>query len=218
MARALINLCNPIQRSLSWCEGTPEYPGIKRRIYYIAKSLIAEWPSFLMDTNGRPQNAFYRGNFTLKADQYWHFIDVLPDKCQVTSEAQGELPSQTQLNKLTAVHPGVGVVASSAASYLNNTDNVFLVEDMNGMFRVIGSERWMTKTTVTQDLGQGPTGTASTTINAEATDLVPAPFYIGTIELEDGTVINENLNAAESEPRDPDMATENTQAAESMLP
>ena len=180
--------CTSIQKSLAWCQGTPEYPGIKRRIYYIAKSAIAKWPTLPTDDLGRPTSAIYGGNFTLIADQKWHFIDVLPDKCQVTSEAQGELPSQTQLNKLTAVHPGVGEEASAAAAYINNSDNVFLVEDMKGKYRVIGSERWDTKSTVAQDLGQGATGTASTTINAEATDVVPAPFYEGTIETEDGTI------------------------------
>lgn len=190
--------CTSIQKSLSWCQGTPEYPGIKRRIYYIAKSAIAKWPKLPTDSLGRPTAAVYEGNFTLLADFKWHHIDVLPDKCQVTSEAQGELPSQTQLNKLTAVHPGVGEEASAAAAYINNTDNVFLVEDMKGKYRVIGSERWDTKSTVAQDLGQGATGTASTTINAEASDVVPAPFYAGTIELEDGTVINEPELAEES--------------------
>jgi hypothetical protein len=143
-------------------------------------------------------------NFVLVADKKWHYIDVLPDKCQVTSEAQGEMPSQTQLNKLTAVHPGVGMLASAAAAYINNADNVFLVEDMRGMYRVIGSERWDTKTTVTQDLGQGATGTASTTINAEATDVVPAPFYRGKIELEDGSIINDNNDDIVNEPEGTD--------------
>lgn len=194
----MANEClSTFQKSLSWCQGTPEYPGIKRRIYYIAKSAIAQWPTLPTDEMGRPTAAVYQGSFTLVADQKWHHIDVLPDKCQVTSEAQGELPSQTQLNKLTAVHPGVGAEASAAAAYINNTDNVFLVEDMKGKFRVIGSDRWDTKSTVAQDLGQGAAGTASTTINAEASDVVPAPFYSGTIELEDGTVINEEDAADE---------------------
>ena len=113
----------------------------------------------------------------LKADAKWKYIDILPEKSQLTSEAQGELPSQTQLNKLTAVHPGVGEEASAASAYLNNNDNVFLVENMKGKFRVVGSEAWTTKTTVAQDLGQGATGTTSTTISVEATDECPAPFY-----------------------------------------
>lgn len=192
--------CNNLQRSLDWCQGTPELPGIKRRIYYLAKSQIVKWPTLPVDENGRPTSAIYQGNFVLAADASWKHIDVLPDKCQVTSEAQGEVPSQTQLNKLTAVHPAVGPEASAAAAYINNTDNVFLVEDMRGKFRVIGCDKWNTKATVAQDLGQGATGTTSTTINAEASDVVPAPFYEGEIVTETETInpsVEEPENAGE---------------------
>jgi hypothetical protein len=140
------------------------------------------------DANGRLTSASYAGDFVLRADAKWKFIDILPDKSQLTSEAQGEYPSQTQLNKLTAVHPGVDEAASAASAYLNNNDNVFLVEDMRGAIRVVGSDKWPTKTTVSQDLGQGATGTTSTTISVEATDECPAPFYAGAIDTDDGTI------------------------------
>ncbi len=180
--------CSNIQRSLAWCQGTPELPGVKRRLYYISKGQIAQWPTLPHDGNGRVTAAKYTGSFTLKADATWKYIDIIPDKSQLTSEAQGETPSQTQLNKLTAVHPGVGEEASAAAAYLNNDDNVFIVEDMHGKYRVVGCDLWLTKTTVAQDLGQGPTGTTSTTINVEATDVCPAPFYEGVIATEDGDI------------------------------
>lgn len=181
------NTCTNLQRSLDWCMGTPELPGIKRRIYYIAKSQVAAWPTFTRDANGRVTSSVLNGSFTLVADATWKYIVILADKSQLTSEAQGEIPSQTQLNKLVAVHPGVGAEASAAA-YLNNSDNVFVVEDMKGKFRVVGSDRWLTKTTVAQDNGQGPTGATSTTINVEATDEVPSPFYEGTLVTEDGDI------------------------------
>lgn len=168
--------------------GTPELPGIKRRVYYIAKNMIAKWPEFVRDENGRVTSSVLQGSFTLVADAKWHYIVILADKSQLTSEAQGEVPSQTQLNKATLVHPGVGPEASAAAAYLNNSDNVFVVEDMKGNFRVLGSERWLTKTTVAQDNGQGTTGTTSTTISIEATDEIPSPFYEGAIETEDGDI------------------------------
>ena len=180
--------CLNIQQSLGWCQGTPELPGVKRRVYYLAKSEIVEWPALSRDANGRITSAQYSGSFTLKADSKWKYIDILPDKSQLTSEPQGELPSQTQLNKLVAVHPGVGLRASAAAAYINNYNNVFLVEDMKGFFRVVGCDKWQTKSTVNQDLGQGPTGSTSTTINVEATDECPAPFYFGMIETEDGDI------------------------------
>ena len=180
--------CTSIQKSLAWCQGTPELPGVKRRIYYSAKSNIVAFPQLPRDDIGRPTSSVLTGDFTLAADAKWHFIDILPDKSQLTSEAQGELPSQTQLNKLTAVHPGVGADATAAAAYINNTDNVFIVEDMKGNFRVLGNDKWQTKATVTQDLGQGATGTTSSTISVEATDEVPAPFYVGTLETEEGLI------------------------------
>ena len=99
-----------------------------------------------------------------------------------------------------AVHPGVGPEATAAACYLNNGDNVFLVEDMKGFFRVVGCARWITKTTVTQDNGQGPTGSVSTTINVEATDEVPAPFYSGIIETEDGELYGESYDDSDDGP------------------
>ena len=184
--------CSPLQKSLAWCMGTPELPGIRKRIYYISKDKIAQWPTYIRDYyNRRAKKAAYRGNFVLVADAKWKYIDVLPEKSQLTSEPQGELPSQTQLNKLVAVFPGVSPEASAAACYLNNSDNVFLVEDMKGFFRVVGCRKWFTKTTVTQDNGQGPTGNTSTTINVEAPDEVPSPFYMGIIETEDGDVQGE---------------------------
>ena len=176
----------PLQRSLNWCQGQPVLPGIRRRIYYTSKQNIVNWPVYSTDTGGRYAFATTTGNFTLKAEAVWYYIDVLAEKSTLTSEPQGEAPSQTQLNKLTAVHPGVGAEASAAACYLNNSDNVFLVQDMNGMWRIVGSRFYETKTTVSQDNGQGATGNASTTISVEATDVCPAPFYQGTLTTEDG--------------------------------
>ena len=184
--------CSPLQKSLAWCMGTPELPGIRKRIYYISKDQIAEWPTYIRDYyNRRTKKAAYSGDFVLVADAKWKYIDIIPEKSQLTSEPQGELPSQTQLNKLVAVFPGVSPEASAAACYLNNSDNVFLVEDMKGFFRVVGCRKWFTKTTVSQDNGQGPTGNTSTTINVEAPDEMPSPFYMGIIETEDGDVQGE---------------------------
>ncbi len=188
------NNCSILQESLAWCQGTPVLPGVRRRLWYTSKANITQWPAYQKNAGtGQPQNAEYNTtNFALKADTYWHFIDILPEKSQLTSDPQGEIPSQTQLNKLTAVHPGTGKEASAVAAYLNNSDNVFIVQDMAGNWRVVGSRFYETKTTVTQDNGQGATGTASTTINVEATDLVPSPFYSGTIETEDGELTLSN--------------------------
>ena len=173
-----------MQISLNWCQGTPVYPGIRRKAFFISKSDIAQWPPLFKE--GVTEFAYYEAAIRLKADAFWKTIDILPEKSQLTSEAQGEAPSQTQLNKLVLVHPGTGVKASSA-TMLNNDDLVFAVFDMNGHIRIVGNDRWTTKTTVAQDLGQGATGTTSTTINVEATDVCTAPFYFADILTEEGS-------------------------------
>lgn len=181
------NNCPSLQKSLAWCEGMPSHPGIRRRVYFVNKNLIVAYPKLPRDEFGRPTSAILEGNFELQADAYWQYLDVNIDKSTVTSEPQGEAPSQTQLNKATFFHNGIDEEATAAAGWLNNSDNVYIYEDMPGKFRVLGNDRYRTKTTVNQDQGQG-TNAAGTTIQVEVTDEVAPPFYYGTIETVDGTV------------------------------
>lgn len=178
--------CTNIQNSIKWCEGTPSYPGVKRRLYFLSKSQIVDWPTLPKDENGHYTSTTYEGEFTLAAEAKWKSLDIDTKKSRLASDPQGEKPSQTQLNKLTAVHPGTGPEASAASLYFNNNDTVFIVPDMNGNYRVVGSDKWESTITVAQDGGEGTTGTANTTITVEATDVCPAPFYTGKIEAEDG--------------------------------
>lgn len=180
--------CSPLMGSLIWCEGKPVYPGIRRRLYYTAKSNITKWPTLPVDEFGRPTSSVLQGSFEMAADKVFHYIDVLAEKSGITSEPQGEAPSQTQLNKLVAVHPGVDDKATMASAYFNNSDVVVLIQDMNGKYRMLGNEKWQGKATVNQDLGQGSAGNANTTINVEHTDLIAAPFYEGIIPTEDGNI------------------------------
>ena len=192
--------CPNLQKSLDWCEGTPQYPGIRRRLYYINKNLIVDWPTLERDDFGRIIDAHYIGAFTIAADAAWQYIDINIDKSTVTSEPQGEVPSQTQLNKATFVHNGIDAEATAAAGYLNNADCVFVYEDMIGHFRVLGNNKWRTKITVNQDQGQG-TNPASTTINIEVTDMIAPPFYVEGLETEDGEVFPSYDDQAQLKPR-----------------
>ena len=169
--------CSSIQKSLEWCLGQPQYTGMRSRLYFTARANILAWPKLPKDENGRVLSAVYYGGFVLAAGAQWLYIDILPEKSQLTSEPQGEYPAQSQLNKLVAVHPGIEVNASAAAAWFNNNETVFMVEDMRGNSRIVGNKDYPIKVTVTQDTGQGITGSPSTTITVEASDDVPAPFY-----------------------------------------
>ena len=185
-----------LQKSLEWCDGMPQYPGIRGRAYFCNKNLIATYPTLPRDAMGRPTAGVYSGNFELVSGAYWQHIDINPDKSQLTSDPQGEVPSQTQLNKLVLMHNGVDEEATAAAGFLNNSNTIFVVEDMAGNFRVVGNDKWPTKTTVNQDNGQGTTP-AGTTINVEVTDELAAPFYEGSLEVGEDTEIYSSKVTAE---------------------
>ena len=191
MARECVSA---LQKSLDWCDGMPQYPGIRRRIYFVNKNLIAKYPVLTRDSFGRPTSSVYIGDFELVEGATFKYIDIFPNKSQLTSEPQGEKPSQTQLNKLVLMHPGVDEQATEAAGYLNNSDNLYIVEDMAGNFRVVGNDKWPTLTTVNQDNGQGTTP-AGTTINVEVTDELAAPFYVGKVVTDDGDVYSSKVTA-----------------------
>lgn len=182
---AEINLCDIVQESLEWCEGAPNFAGMQRRVAYTAVSNILTWPERETTSSGAELAAYKdKSSFVLKADKKFHVIDVLPAKSTSTSEPQGELPSASQLNKLSLVHPGTGEKASNAAAYINNVPCVFLVQDMDGNWRVCGCKRWAgeIKATVSSDWGQGSAGASQTTIAVEAPDTTPFPVYKGELE------------------------------------
>lgn len=180
---------------MPWCQGKPARPGIKRRAYYISASDIVAWPTLEKDELGRITGVTYKGKFTLAEGVKFSIIDHLADKAEFKSEVQGEYPSQTFKNTATLVHPGVGAEAAAATAALLNSNVVVIVEDMEGKYRVIGSPYYDTKVSASRDHGQGPTGTAGTTLTFEASDLVDSPFYEGEIPTDDGT-INEAAGGA----------------------
>ena len=148
------NKCSLLLKSLGWCYGTPVKPGIRRRVYGIDGSKIVKWPTFTRDELGRITSAIMQGNFELAEGAKWAYIDHLPDKASFKSETQGEPPSQSFKVTAEIVHPGVGQEAAEATASLLNSNMVFLVQDMMGNYRVIGSEDYDTLATSSRDNGQ----------------------------------------------------------------
>ena len=177
--------------SLEWCQGKLVIPGIRPRLYFISKRDIVKWPTLSEDAKKAEDRVTYAGNFGLAADKKWLFLDVQPDKSPVTSEAQGEIPSVTTLNKATFKHPGVKKEATAFIKEANNSDLVYLIQERTGAFRVLGNEMFNTITKASSNIGGAVTDEAGITIEVEVTDVCPAPFYTGQIETEEG-IINES--------------------------
>lgn len=180
--------CQTLFKSMGWCQGRTVKPGIRRHLYGVTNDQILKFPEIQRDELGRVKSSLLKGNFSLVEGAVWAVFDHLPNKAEFKSETQGEYPSQSYKVTCKFVYPGVDQAAADATVAFLNASGVFLVEDMDGNFRMIGSEDYDVVITSSRDNGQGPTGTAGTTITIEASMDVDAPFYIGVIETEDGTV------------------------------
>ena len=187
--------------SLDFCEGQTVLPGIRKKVYFQKKSNIVKWPELpeLKDGKSMAELATYSGDFTLAADKKWLVVKNMDSKSDVNCETQGEKPSVTHLNKASIVHPGTEEEAAGFCRMAAADDLVFLVQQRNGKFRVLGSQEFETVVKPTTALGQGVTGTAGTTLEIEATDVCPAPFYPGKIETEDGDIKGSDGSAWEAE-------------------
>ena len=166
--------------SLPYCKGKPILPGIRSRLYFIPKRDIVKWPSLpeVAETN-MAELATYEGDFTLAADKYWQYIDLIDNKGKIESESQGDKPARTLLNKTSVVHPETDEEATGFCRQANADDFVYLMQVRNGKFRVLGNEAFTTDTKPKQDSGEGVSGDFGTTLEVEVTDVCPAPYYKG---------------------------------------
>lgn len=180
-----------LYNSLGWCKGKTVLPGIRTRVYYTKKSNIVTWPKLPGEVaEGKTMGvlATYTGNFVLAADKTWLNLDVLTAESPVTSESQGDMPARSFMNKVTLKHAGVEEEATGFARQANADDIVYLVQQRNGKFRVVGNEMFETDTKPSQELGASNTDKAGTSLAVEVTDVCPSPFYPGKIETEDGDI------------------------------
>jgi len=132
--------------------------------------------------------ALYSGSFTLAADKYWYKIDLVDNKGNITWETQGDKPARTFLNKFTATHQEFDHIAAGFQRLAIADDMVYLVQQRDGQFRVLGNELFETDTKPGGQTGEGVSGDFGSTFEIEVTDIAPAPFYRGTIVTEEGTI------------------------------
>lgn len=175
--------------SLNWCTGSISSPGIKRKVHFIPKRDIVKWPVLPeSDSADTSKLAVYTGSFELSAEAKWKTIVVDQKKSSPTSESQGERPFATYLDKGSFVHPGTEEDAAAFARQALNDDYVYLFEQVNGKYRVLGNETYDTDTKVSTNLGQVGGTDKGSTIEVTCTSECPLPFYVGAILTEDGTI------------------------------
>ena len=175
--------------NLDWEDGQVSVPGIYPKLYYTTKNSIVAWPQLPAEPANESDEVTFAGDFTLAEAKVWKRVNCIDIKSQPTSEQQGEVRCKTYLNKLKIVVSLTDEQATALAKLAANTDLVWIFQERDsGKFRVAGSEKFMTVTNVTLDIGGSPTSEKGTTLEIEAVDVCPFPFYDGLITDDKGEV------------------------------
>lgn len=181
--------------NLDWVDGQVSVPGIYPNLWFAPKNWIDVWPQLAAAPASAAAEVTLAGNFTLKlieaVQKKWKKINCIDIKSEPSSEQQGEVRCKSYLNKLKVVVSLTNEEATALAKMAANTDIVWIFQERDsGKFRVCGSEKFMVVTKVNLNIGGAPTSEKGTTIEIEATDICPFPFYDGLITDDEG-IVNE---------------------------
>lgn len=178
-----------LYESLKHCKGKTTLPGVRPLALGIPKTHIVKFPK-LPDPDDDDADmesiATYKDDFVLAADKKFLFMDLLSSASSVKSEPQGDGASRSYLNTATLFHPSTGPAVTGFSRLVINDDFIWLVQQRDGRWRVIGNEMIETETKPSQDSGQAVTDSAGTTFVATVSDVAPAPYYTGKILTEKG--------------------------------
>lgn len=184
-----MNKCSTtsIYDSIEACPGQKNMPGIRRRLYYASKSDIATFPKLPEIKTGEGTNmgtlAVLSGNFTLATEKYWKFIDLKDEASNVTFEPVGENGSRLYNNQANAIVTGMSDEVKGFARQALNDDVVYVYQDRNGKFCVLGNESFKCNTSPSGDTAAEATGAVTTTLAIQVYDECPVPTYTGKLAL-----------------------------------
>lgn len=180
-----------IYKSLEYCTGNISMPGTRPRAVFIPKKHVTGWPTLPMaNATEMGKVAVLDGNFTLEADKYFHFLDLVDGENEPKSEQVGSFGSMHFSNSLILVIPGTEEEATGLATMLNNEDVLFIYFQRNGKARVLGNEMFRTSVKPSQNVGKATSDSNNTTLEITVEDVAPAPFYPGDIVIDGGVVIS----------------------------
>jgi len=180
--------------SLTACPGKKSLAGIRRRLYYIEKAAIVTFPSLpaITGTEGQEMKdlAVLSGEFSLAADKYFKHIDLKDEASNVTFDSEGENGSKVFNNQANAIVTGISDEVKGFCRQALNDDLVYVYQNRDGSFCVIGNEAFTCHTTPTGDTGTEPTGAITTTLALQCYDEAPVPTFKGKLYIASGKYID----------------------------
>ncbi len=174
-----------IYQSMEACPGQKVLPGIRRRLYFASKSDIATFPKLPKATDEGVTDmaalAQLTGSFAMRENKYFNFIDLKDEASNVTFETVDE--SKLFNNQVNAVVRGIKDEVKGFARQAVDDDLVFVYQNRDGSFAVIGNEMFETHTVPSGDTAAEASGAKTATFAINCYDECPVPTYTGKLPI-----------------------------------
>lgn len=188
-----------IYKSLPKCQ-VDSKPGLKRRVYYVRRDDIVFWGEIDKahgDAAFRVRNAVVysgAGGFILAADVKWNYIDCIENKSALEIESQGTKEHPFFANKITLHLDNIDLNVSYLMRKFVADDFVFLVQDRNNRWRILGHPDLPTTIKVKGTSGDSYNSDHGATFEIEAIDYAPAPFVVSDFNTTDGQIARKDIS------------------------
>lgn len=180
-------------QDLTHLAGSDNTPGIQQTIYYAPLEDIASLPVPDKDDSASATGTFadlvtITSDIVMKAGKQFHSMYVTLEDGDLKHEGQGEMDSMSFKNSLEFAHPGSKPEILGFAQWVKNNNIVFLVPEVDGQVRLLGSRAYPAK------LQSAPGGTGKKSADGKKTTFTfhssrkgPAPIFKGKVAITDST-------------------------------
>lgn len=169
--------------------GSDNTPGIQQQVFYAPIEDILTLPAPDIDDSASDTGTFedlvtITKNIVLKPGKQFRSIYVTLEDGELKHEGQGETDSMSFKNTLEFAHPGTKPQQLGFAQWCKNNNLVFLVPEVDGQVRVLGTRAYPAKlTSAPGSTGKKSTDGRKTTFTFHSSRKGPAPIFVGKVML-----------------------------------
>ena len=172
-----------IPSDILWTDGQDNDAGLASELYYAPLADVATFPAVIAVPTNFDEKVTVSSDFVMQSGKQFFQIYGTLEKGSVISTLVGERDGKSFENMAKFVHPGNKPYLLGFLEYLKNTNLVFIVKELDGQMRIIGSEDLPAKI----DAAESTTGEAVADlkhieITVKSIGRI-APVYTGTVPL-----------------------------------
>lgn len=171
---------------ISYNQGSNNTGGVQQEIFWALFSDIAFFPPLIQpDPTGNgaiTDLCTINENFIMNSGKRFQSMYVTLEKGRIKSQLQGELDCKSFMNEANFFLPGTSPLALGFATLAKNGSFVFLIPEVDGQLRVLGTKGYPAKLKAADtDTGEKTADPKGTPFTFQSAGSTPSPIYTGQV-------------------------------------